>query len=421
MPGRGRNNMANFIPTSNNSWQQILGNAAGTGLATEHYSTRDILDNLAKEKALNAQAKHYRTLNPNISLEQAQALVRQPPAVQQAAFGFQPQQQQQPQQLQGPQQQQMPQQMQRPQMPSNALQLLQGQQQRQPSIAELEFLRRLPKPMRNQVGGGIPQEQMQEPQQAPQQMQQAPVQPQQAPVAPQGPNLGEFIGQKLAKPGPKSQEQISKEDQQFGLDLSKRIDYAPKILRGLDEIDKLVEKKDIQWGLIASKAPVSQLNDNTKKLVNKFAQVLAQQVQSAGQGRGSDLLRNIIKEGKFTLEQGPSVWRDVSAGLREDTEYDEKLYKARHDILKEYGGKPPAELAYLTRERVANQTQQEGAHKQSLQNWAQGSEINDLPANDTPEAKALEGRALDSPHGPIIYFGGKQYPAVKKNGKWGVK
>jgi hypothetical protein len=407
--------MANFIPTSNNSWQQILGNAVGTGLATEHYSTRDILNNLAQEKALNAQARHYRTLNPNISLEQAQALVRQPPAVQQAAFGYQPQQQQQPQQLQGPQQQQMPQQMQQPQMPANALQLLQGQQQRQPSIAELEFLRRLPKPMRNQVGGGIPQEQMQPaPQQVPQQIAAQP----QAPTIPQGPNLGEFIGQRLAKPGPKSQEAISKEDQQFGLDLSKRIEYGRKIEKNLDEIDSLVEKPDINWGLIASKAPISTLNTNTKKLVNKFAQVLGQQVQASSQGRGSDLLRKIIQEGKFTLEQGPEVWREVSAGLREDVEYDNELYKARHNILKEYGGKPPQELAYLTRERAAQNIQNQQTTQASTQANPKGTKIAGLPAAGSEEAKALQGRALKGPHGPVIYLDGVPYPATKKNGKW---
>lgn len=407
--------MADFIPTSNNSIGQILGSSLGKGLAAEHWSTKDVLQQLAQNKALNVAAQHYRALNPGVTEEQAQALVRQPANVQQAAFGYQPQA---PQQQQPQMQQQMPQQQQQMQQP-NLMQLLQNQPQRQPSFAELEFLRRLPPAAKAKMGPQLPPEQMTQPQMpnAQPNQQMAPPNVGQEPQQ-QAPSLGEFIGGKLAKPGSKSQQQQSKEDQQFGLDLSKRIDYAPKILKALDDIDTLTNKPDIQWGLIASKVPRSQLNTNTKKLVNKFAQVLAQQVQSASQGRGSDLLRNIIKEGKFTLEDGPEVWREVSSGLRGDVDYDERLYKARHNILKEYGGKPPAELAYLTRERVADQVRNESINQASVQENPKGSNIEELPKPGSPEAQSLEGRALEGPHGPIIYLGGKPYPAIKKGGKW---
>ena len=415
----------NFIPRANSSIGQII----GSSFAREHYSTKDVLQQLAQQKAQDIRANQLKQFMPGASPEQLAAIASFPEKWQQAALqgGYGQQQPQQMQQAQAPQmQQQMPQMQQQP-MGLEALQqaLHQPQREKFPSYQEQEFLRR----MQQQYGNQMPQEmQPQLPQVPPEMMQQMPnAQPNQQPAAPnvgQPPQqaapigFGEALRLGSEKQGVKSQSQISKEDQQFGLELQKKIDSGVDLERDLDRIDKLINNKDINWGFIASKVPIAQLNTDTKKLVNLFSDILVKQTKVAGQGRGSDLLRKMVEAGKFNLEQGPEVWKDISDRLREEVDYDKKLYKTRHDILREYGGKPPAEVGYLTRERVANDVRSEQANKQSLQNWAKGSEIDELPANDTPQAQALEGRALESKYGPVIYLNGKQYPAVKKNGKW---
>lgn len=209
-----------------------------------------------------------------------------------------------------------------------------------------------------------------------------------------------------------------KEDVEFGQSLSNRIEQAPRILKLLDEIDELVEKPNIQWGLIASKSPLASLNNNTKKLVVKFNKILSQEIQAEGQGRGSDLMRGIIQSGKFSLDQGPEVWRDVSSGMRGTVEYDKNLYKTRHELRKEFGGKPFGNEAYLTRERVEQQAEAAKRNKESQMTYAKGEEIKGLPKSGSQEAKNLEGRVLKGPHGPIIYEDGVPYHAVKKNGQW---
>lgn len=149
---------------------------------------------------------------------------------------------------------------------------------------------------------------------------------------------------------------ISPDAQDFLVKTESKARTARPLLHDLNEIDEYIDKheKDIQTSLFAAHAPTSMLNEPTRKMKQKMSKILTEMIQADAQGRGSDLMRRIISEGKLELQQGPTVWREVINELREEQEDNLQLDEIKNDIRRTLGNVPD-DIGELARSQLAQE------------------------------------------------------------------
>lgn len=335
--------MANFIPALGfgarlgNELGGVLGNVGqgiGSGIETR---TEDILRDLAQRKAETMRADALRQFMPHASQQELQALSSFPEAIQfqalQGGFGQQ--------------------------APQSGLQALQKMPFTPEQVAQLKAL---PEQQRNQI--------LQKLSQGPS------VQQQRQPIS-----LGKSLQRQAqlagkAGAGPK----LSKADEKFDTKVVNDVETAQDIVGLLDSIDEIIDRGDFGYGGGASLVPNALLstvyNEDTQALNNLFNALIVKQSAAESQGRGSDLLRKMIAEGKLSLGQHPEVMKFVSKRLREEQGHKIALGQARDAFYDQYGYAPRAEQ---TRQLAAKLQQQE--RKSGKSPFGIGSTFEGLPTN----------------------------------------
>jgi len=334
--------------------------AFAKGLATEHYSTKDILARLADQKAKQVEARHFKKLVPGLSDEQAEAFVNQPQWLQQAATqgGYlnQPSNNGYLNQQVAPQQQ----------LQQNALQRLQGAGV-PPQLAQ-QFAGLSPEAQNAVVAKAasvnpVLAKALQQAQQQPQNpnaqpLQHGQMQAPQAPQAPQGPSFAEAVQSGLTAKEKAAEQKLPPTDKKFLENLESKVEFADELLPIIDEIQDLLDEGEYTTGIIASYTPNSILGKfpfgkNTQELDNRLSKLLAKYTQAEGKGRGSDLMRKLIKEGKLGIGQKPEVIQGALDQLRNEQEKIVLTDQARHELFEKNGERYPADIAYKARQLAA--------------------------------------------------------------------
>lgn len=133
------------------------------------------------------------------------------------------------------------------------------------------------------------------------------------------------------------------------------VEFAEEVLPLLDEVEEIVARGKYKHGaseVLKSKIDPSLLTGDTQTLHNTLQNILTIQSNAAsrGQGRGSDLLRKMIAEGKLGIGQEPKTLRHRLDAIKKD------VLKKKHaaSVLAEIeeSGKIPVNLADKVRSRV---------------------------------------------------------------------
>lgn len=137
----------------------------------------------------------------------------------------------------------------------------------------------------------------------------------------------------------------------------KKAELAGPLLKELNAIEDYIDKhgKEISTDIFSANAPDSFLNTPTKELRRKMSAFLNKLIQIESSGRGSDLLRRIISEGKLNLQQGPEAWKEALTELRGEQQDNLRLAELKDEIRKTFGY-TPEDIAGLARETLSTET-----------------------------------------------------------------
>jgi hypothetical protein len=326
-----------WIPSQRSGRAALFGQAFGGGLGE---GIEDVVSQIAQKKAEDIRAKDLKRFMPNASLEDVQALARLGSTVYEPAlrggYGAQPQAQSNPEAMQNPQQPQMnaptpidflksfsslgynippelekrlaalPEEQVAP-IAQKAFESL-NDQQKQRLMQDLLAKQSLPQQQKPGQGLPLSQEQMQ------QQPQGIPTPQQQSPIS---------LAQALQKQplngttGAKGQAAENKRQDEFNYE----IQFTNEVDDILDEIEKVLARNKYQTGFLTQKwidaGLLHNVTPDTARLANLFSRLLAKQQSAESQGqRGSNMLRQTIKEGKLSLAQPKSVLKDTFNDIR---------------------------------------------------------------------------------------------------------
>lgn len=147
---------------------------------------------------------------------------------------------------------------------------------------------------------------------------------------------------------------LSPDAEDFVVKTESKARTARPLLLDLNEAEEYIDKheKEIQTSVFAAHAPTSFLNEPTRKMKQKMSKILTEMIQSDAQGRGSDLMRRIISEGKLELQQGPAVWREVINELRDEQEDNLRLDEIKNSIRRTLGSTPD-DIGELARSQLS--------------------------------------------------------------------
>jgi len=146
---------------------------------------------------------------------------------------------------------------------------------------------------------------------------------------------------------------VRQENKKFNEDLDKELLNVTKVDKVLDEVESLLDKVGyFDTGLIGSSKPKTLRSNVAQRLDQEFNKLIVLESKIQGQGRGSDLLRRMVKEGKFSLEQSPEVMRENLRELRGVNQSVRDLGEARKRVLKQAGGEQPEDLSSLVLQEV---------------------------------------------------------------------
>lgn len=149
-------------------------------------------------------------------------------------------------------------------------------------------------------------------------------------------------------------------DEKYAERVQNRAEIADEIEPILDNIEQILKKgpyssknpEGFNTGFIESLSPVGLLkNSTTQDLNNLINALITKQATLESQGKGSDLLRNMIKDGKLSLAQKPTSLNNTFERLKKSNEEDQKKAETLQGILQRNEGKSVGNL----REKVKKQ------------------------------------------------------------------
>lgn len=143
------------------------------------------------------------------------------------------------------------------------------------------------------------------------------------------------------------------ENKDYNEKLSQELNNTSKIDKILDEIEPLLKKVGpLDTGVIGSLRTGGWKSKVAQRLDQEFSRLVVLESKLQGQGRGSDLLRKMVKEGKFSLYQDPEVMKDNLRQLREENQAVRDQAQVRRKIIKEHGGEQPEDLSDLVQQEL---------------------------------------------------------------------
>ena len=147
---------------------------------------------------------------------------------------------------------------------------------------------------------------------------------------------------------------LSEDAKLFVQDTENKAKLARPLLKELNIIEDYIDEneKEISTDILSANAPDSFLNRPTKELRRKMSAFLNKLIQIESSGRGSDLLRKVIQEGKLNLQQGPEVWREALNELRDEQQDNLRLSELKDEIRHAYG-KTPEDISGIARDQLA--------------------------------------------------------------------
>lgn len=134
-----------------------------------------------------------------------------------------------------------------------------------------------------------------------------------------------------------------KENTPFKEELRKDIEFGTDIKRVLDNIEQSLGR-GAKTGLIAANSPNFLLDEETQGIRRNLADLVTLSSQAKGQGRGSDLLRKMIKEGKISLDMDPAAIKNAIGEMRSALNFDESVLESADEIIQKNNGKEPKDL-----------------------------------------------------------------------------
>ncbi len=231
----------------------------------------------------------------------------------------------------------------------------QQQMQQQPDMQEQEMMKYMPEFLKSEESkqAFTPEEHaklsQQFAQQQPQQQNPSPNQEQ-----PQGVKLSQIGSPK----GVNVNVKLSPENQAFIKKSQTAAEYADEITPLLDEVEDILSRGQFETGTYSAlKASINPalLEGDTQLLHNTLQNILTKQTsaESQGQGRGSDLLRKMIAEGKLSLGQSPENLESVIKRLRKDIAHKKMVANIGNELVA--SGKVPSNLSEKARQLATHE------------------------------------------------------------------
>lgn len=147
---------------------------------------------------------------------------------------------------------------------------------------------------------------------------------------------------------------LSPIDEKYAERVESRAEVADEIEPILNDIGSILKKgpydskknpEGYNTGLIESYSPISLLkNSTTQDLNNLMNALITKQSTLESQGKGSDLLRNMIKDGKLSLGQTPKSLQNTYERLVKANKEDQDKAKTLEGIISQNEGKSVSNL-----------------------------------------------------------------------------